>query len=360
MRISIIGGGIQGLSTGVLLELLGHNTVIFAKNYSYIDGEDVSTVSSNYASASVYPVSVETQYDESTLIERCEATFQSFTETDGVPVRSQRHFYMYEEETSEVIPPRMEAEHLDEYRGAIPSRTGGQVVDGYVCREYMVEMPEYMPALYELYQELGGVTRKRTVEPGEPASLPGEYTVNCSGYGSKQLFSDESMRAMKGHILQVPYEHDAPLEFSYVYTPSDYDDYAYMYPRKNSIIFDGSYLVGDIVDGEWEGEAISEPITVNGEQVPKRLVAVNEEIMNDYVDFDRDDISVKHGYRPYREDGLRIEEDGKVIHNYGHGGAGVSLSWMSAIDAVRCIDTVPEDITDTIARHMRDLTPPLV
>jgi len=360
MKVSIIGGGIQGLSTGVVLELLGHSTTIFAKNFSYVDGEDVSTVSSNYASASIYPVSVETQYDEATLIERCEATFQSFAETDGVPVRSQRHFYMYEEEASEAIPPRMEAEHLDKYRGVIPSRTGGQVVDGYACREYMVEMPEYMPALYELYQELGGVTRKRTVEPGEPASLPGEYTVNCSGYGSKRLFDDESMRAMKGHILQVPYEGEAPLNFSYVYTPSDYDGYAYMYPRKNSIIFDGSYLVGDIVDGEWEGEAISEPIMIDGEQVPERLVAVNEEIMNDYIDFDRHDLSVKHGYRPYREDGLRIEKDGKIIHNYGHGGAGVSLSWMSAIDAVTCIDTVPESVTDTIARHMRDLTHPHV
>jgi D-amino-acid oxidase len=343
------------MSTGVALELLGHDTTIFGKDFSYIDGEDVPTVASNYASASVYPVSVETQYDEATLVERCEATFRPFAATDGVPVRSQRHFYMYEEETAEAIPPRMDAEPLDEYRGVVPSRTGGRVVDGYTCREYMVEMPEYMPALYEVYQELGGVTRERTVEPGEPASLPGAYTINCSGYGSRRLFADESMRAMKGHILQVPYEHETPLEFSYVYSPSDYDGYAYMYPRKDSVVFDGSYLVGDIVDGTWEGEAVSRPVALDGERVPERLVVVNEEIMNDYVDFDRGDIAVKYGYRPYRERGLRIESDGEIVHNYGHGGAGVSLSWTSAIDAIGLIDTVPEDITNRVARRMGEL-----
>lgn len=45
------------------------------------------------------------------------------------------------------------------------------------------------------------------------------------------------------------------------------------------------------------------------------------------------------GIRPYREGGFRIEyenlADKHVIHNYGHGGAGVTLSWGSAIEVVR-------------------------
>ncbi len=127
------------------------------------------------------------------------------------------------------------------------------------------------------------------------------------------------MRAMKGHILEPPYEGDEPLECSYVYNPSDYEGYAYMYPRKQTIVFDGSYLEGDIVDGEWTGESPNNPVTVDGEAVPERLVAVSSEITNDYVEFDREAISVKHGYRPYREDGLRVEAEEGLIHNYGHG-----------------------------------------
>ena len=45
------------------------------------------------------------------------------------------------------------------------------------------------------------------------------------------------------------------------------------------------------------------------------------------------------GIRPFREGGFRIEYkqlgDKAVIHNYGHGGAGVTLSWGSAAEVVR-------------------------
>jgi D-amino-acid oxidase len=40
------------------------------------------------------------------------------------------------------------------------------------------------------------------------------------------------------------------------------------------------------------------------------------------------------GLRPFREQGVRVEletvKGRRIIHNYGHGGAGVTLSWGSA------------------------------
>jgi D-amino-acid oxidase len=45
------------------------------------------------------------------------------------------------------------------------------------------------------------------------------------------------------------------------------------------------------------------------------------------------------GIRPFREGGFRIEHESisgkEVIHNYGHGGAGVTMSWGSAEEVVR-------------------------
>lgn len=47
------------------------------------------------------------------------------------------------------------------------------------------------------------------------------------------------------------------------------------------------------------------------------------------------------GLRPYREDSIRLEAEnvnGKlIIHNYGHGGAGLTLCWGSAHLALELI-----------------------
>jgi D-amino-acid oxidase len=50
-------------------------------------------------------------------------------------------------------------------------------------------------------------------------------------------------------------------------------------------------------------------------------------------------IRVVVGHRPYRPTGFRVEserfDDKTVVHNYGHGGGGLSLSWGSSALAVR-------------------------
>jgi D-amino-acid oxidase len=53
-----------------------------------------------------------------------------------------------------------------------------------------------------------------------------------------------------------------------------------------------------------------------------------------------DVIAQRVGLRPYRRAGIRLESarlgDGRpVIHNYGHGGAGFTLSWGCAEEVCR-------------------------
>lgn len=351
MECTIIGGGIQGLSTGILLEHLGHDTRIVSESFSYLDGGDTPTVSTDYAAASIYPVQIESDYSEDELIARAESTFEPFYSADGMPVRKHTHYYLYEEPHDGPIPARMGVTDIDEYEGELPTRPGRTIGDGYVCEEYFVEMPEYIPLLYDAYEGLGGETERRTVTPDGIEALDGTV-FNCSGYGSRALFDDESMRAIKGHILQVPYDGAAPLPFSYNYTPAEYGHYAYMYPRKETVLFGGSYLAGDIEDGEWHGETPEKPMTVDGVTIPERLYTVTREILSERVPIEREAIDAKYGYRPYRADGMRIECEGDIVHNYGHGGAGVSMSWWSALRAVGFVDDVDEAVLPDVASEI--------
>lgn len=354
---TIIGGGIQAVSTGLLLEHLDVETRLIAEDFAYLNGADVPTVASNYASASIYPVAVETDMADDELVRQCEESFRPLYETAGVPVRKQTHYYLYEQPQGEAlsVPPRMDARHVDSYQMPLPSRSGETVSDGYVCSEYMVEMPEYIPLLFEAYRRAGGTMTRRSVSHTEIGRFSSDYLINCSGYGSRTLFDDSSMRAMKGHILEVPHDSDSPLEFSYTYTPHEYSHYAYMYPRTETIVFDGSYLAGDIVDGDWVGEPPRNPMTLDGVEIPERLLTVNRDLMRNHLQFSDDDVVVKYGYRPYREDGLRVEQSGDIIHNYGHGGAGVSLSWLSAKWTSEYVTDVPNDVLQQIAGRLGQL-----
>lgn len=60
-------------------------------------------------------------------------------------------------------------------------------------------------------------------------------------------------------------------------------------------------------------------------------------------------IRVIVGHRPYRPNGFRVEreqfDDKIVIHNYGHGGGGLSLGWGSSALAVReAADLAPDEV----------------
>ena len=46
--------------------------------------------------------------------------------------------------------------------------------------------------------------------------------------------------------------------------------------------------------------------------------------------------TVKSGIRPVRAP-VRVEREARVIHNYGHGGAGFTVSWGCAMDVLALV-----------------------
>merc|ERR1719150_705805 len=55
-------------------------------------------------------------------------------------------------------------------------------------------------------------------------------------------------------------------------------------------------------------------------------------------------VSERVGLRPCRKGGVRCElevmGDKKVVHNYGHGGSGVTLSWGCAAQVVQIVENI--------------------
>jgi D-amino-acid oxidase len=145
----------------------------------------------------------------------------------------------------------------------------------------------------------------------------------------------------------------APLA-SYNYTPpaSVYPTAAgdagglYLYPRTDTWVLGGSARLGTLTDaGDWKGPSLAGPTcTVDGQAIPQAVLETNAAIIRDWagVDIRRWPMRTTYGIRYVRDpdgDGVRLDVTSahgrRVVHCHGHGGAGVTLSWSSALRVAR-------------------------
>jgi D-amino-acid oxidase len=89
----------------------------------------------------------------------------------------------------------------------------------------------------------------------------------------------------------------------------------YVLPRNDRMIVGGSYQPGN------ENEAVD---PVETQSLLARARALVPQLADAKV------LDARAGLRPIRAGGPRVERVDDVIHCYGHGGAGLTLSWGCA------------------------------
>ncbi|WP_445284581.1 FAD-dependent oxidoreductase [Streptomyces sp. DSM 118148] len=153
----------------------------------------------------------------------------------------------------------------------------------------------------------------------------GSVVLNCTGLGSAQLCQDSRFRPVKGVVLS-----HCQGSLGVILSAGSF----VMAPRSDCIALGAGYF------SEYDSE---EPLP---EEVDT-IFAFHDRWRE--MDLSAIDVTVPEiradritravgGLRPIREGGVRLEAEeihGKtVVHNYGHGGAGVTLSWGAAHEAV--------------------------
>lgn len=186
---------------------------------------------------------------------------------------------------------------------------------GYRMFVPLMENPAYMIYLNGLFQQLGG-----QFEEGEIralAGIPASYTavVNCTGYGAKALCDDPELQPGRGVVVIA---HKIASERHLVH---DERNGALMYVVSRS---------GDCVMGGCDETSDVLATSMSEAQAILKRCAIIEACADARIK------TVEVGIRPIRDAGVRLEAqtvDGRtIVHNYGHGGAGFTLSWGCAED----------------------------
>lgn len=188
---------------------------------------------------------------------------------------------------------------------------GVSLIDFEVLGEGMMRVPlmdttRYLPYLRNRF---GGEVVQRDVRALEELGTF-DRVVNCAGFGARALCRDEALEPGYGLTVIV----DRPPVCRAVAHPGD--PLMYVIPRTDDCILGG----------------YDSPLPPPPEEVAAivaRCCAAVPEVSGVVR-------GVKHGIRPVRPH-VRVEREGRVIHNYGHGGAGFTLSWGCAREVLQLI-----------------------
>eukprot|EP00057_Strongylocentrotus_purpuratus_P026990 XP_011681464.1 PREDICTED: D-amino-acid oxidase isoform X4 [Strongylocentrotus purpuratus] len=178
----------------------------------------------------------------------------------------------------------------------------------------------------EKFLKNGGTMIQRMVDSF--AELSGQYDVivNCTGIGSRFLANDDSVEPVRGQVMKIK----APnLKQFNVYEYNDASE-TYIFARQDDVTVGGTAQLG-----RWDTEVDPE----DAKQIWERACKVVPSLKSAKI--------IKHwvGLRPQRSKGVRVEAETmtygsdkvKVVHNYGHGGCGITLHWGCAQDAAKLV-----------------------
>jgi D-amino-acid oxidase len=314
MEVLIIGAGVSGLTTGLALLRGGHQVRIWAAALP-------PATTSNVAAAVWYPY-------KAYPVERVTAwgaqTYREFVAMAANPEAGVRMSDVLEMLPT-ATPDPWWVSAVDGFHHADLAELQPGYTDGYAFAAPVIDTGIYLDYLLRRFQAEGGLIETRTVGDLAEAFTACPVVVNCAGLGARELVGDHDLHSSRGQVLRIRHNGSRRVVL---------DDYgpnavAYIVPRLHDIVLGGT---------DDEGNASTEPDPGVTRDILRRCASLDPAFA---AISERDIVSVAVGLRPVRS-AVRVEmerpaPDRLLVHNYGHGGAGVTLSWGCAAEVAEVL-----------------------
>jgi D-amino-acid oxidase len=217
------------------------------------------------------------------------------------------------------------AKEVDGFQPCSPDELPPGFVSGWRYSVPVVDMPVYLAYLEKWLDHAGVTVELGRFESLAEAATTASVVVNCTGLGAQGLVPDRTLYPVRGQLVIM---ENPGIEQFFAEHTAEVCDLTYLLPQGDHIVLGGSAEDGkadcvvdpDVADGIIERCAMVEPALRDARLLGHRV-----------------------GLRPARPY-VRVERDDSwsvpVIHNYGHGGSGVSLSWGCAREVTRLVTAI--------------------
>ncbi|MET9892703.1 FAD-dependent oxidoreductase [Streptomyces sp. NPDC006465] len=302
--VIVVGSGVVGLTTAVVLAEAGRRVRVWAR-------EPAERTTSAVAGALWWPYRIEPKALARAWALVSLSVYEELAARPG-------------ETGVRLVEGVMGETRLDEL-GAWAARVPG--LRAATAEEYpgtalrarlpLIDMPVHLRLLRERLLRAGGTVEERTVTDLAEARAP--VVVNCAGLGARALVPDPAVRPVRGQLVIV--ENPGIREWL-VSTDPAAGTTTYVFPQPDRLV-----LGGTTDEDDWS--QVPDPDVAA--EIVERCAALRPEVAGARV------LDHRVGLRPVRH-AVRLERevlpDGRVlVHNYGHGGAGVTVAWGCAREA---------------------------
>jgi glycine/D-amino acid oxidase-like deaminating enzyme len=210
----------------------------------------------------------------------------------------------------------------------------------------IIETRKYLPWLQNHIERLGATIKRVKINLWTDIALHFNsigrsfVLVNCTGLGSTALFKDKhEIIPVRGQIVII---RASQVKLSYMD-----DNHSYVIPSRDGLLECGG------THEEGKTSRTPDPSTTRAilDRCSMMIPSLEDvDVVDEYVCL-----------RPFRKGGVRVElewipcgVDRKmvpVVHNYGHGGAGYTLSWGIAPEVVSLVQQACNGMSPTVAHR---------
>ena len=370
-RALIVGGGVIGLITAWTLLDKGYHVTILAKEWATF-GKTQRLTSQIAGALWEYPPAVCGQHTDAISLQHsrkwCMVSYHiwdaiaakpDLAREAGVSMKPADFFFPFHVEEDLTQLAKMEEIAASGVRGFRHSASILQerninseygAVDAYELLAPVVDTDRAMSWLMDLVQRKGARLVTRTIhgdlleqEQALRAEYAADVVINATGIAGTELAGDPSCYPIRGGLLRVINDgSDFPvIDAALSISAEVANEIVFLVPRNDKIL-----IVGGITESH-EGEldyTLDTPII-------KRMRARAEAFLPQLKGARLDpDYPIAQGLRPFRKHNVRVERElrpvvgesivkhSRIIHTYGHGGAGWSLAFGCAGDVLALVE----------------------